>query len=153
MNAFSGIISTDLKTLHSNMISAMLYDDACTIPCTLNYGITKYEDCENCSYDSIGQKSANRYVSGGPVPFPFGTICPMCDGRGKRGVETSESINLMVIWNYKEFINVGTVYTGADDMIQVITFDENIPHSHVVLAILILYPVFLKGLDKCLKLM
>ena len=127
MNPFSGIIGTNLKTLYSNAISAMLYNDACTIKSTLHYGITKYENCQNCLYDPIGQKSSNKYQSGGPVPFPFGSICPVCDGRGKRGVETTETIYVMVIWDYKDFFNVGTVNTGSNDMIQILTFDENTP--------------------------
>jgi len=127
MNAFSGIINSDFKNLFNNAISALLYDDSCTLPCTLYYGVTKYEDCVNCVYDPIGQKSSNRFQDGGPVPFPFGSICPMCNGNGKKPVETSEDINLMIIWNIKEFVNFGTVNDGTDDMIQTITFATNTP--------------------------
>ena len=51
----------------------------------------------------------------------------MCGGNGKTPVETKEDINLMVIWNTKEFINFGTVNDGQEDMIQTVTFDENTP--------------------------
>lgn len=125
-NLFSGIITSEFKQLFNDAISALLYDSACTLSCTLYYGITKHEACANCVYDSIGQKSANRYQDGGPAPFPFGTICPMCDGRGKRGVESTEDINLMVIWNYREFIDVGTINNPAGT-IQTLTFDEHTP--------------------------
>lgn len=126
MNPFSGIISTKLKTLYNNAISALLYDESLTVPCTIYYGITKYEDCANCVYDSIGQKSANRYQAGGPAPFPFGTICPMCNGRGKRGVETTDTLNMMIIWDSTQFMPVGTVNKN-EGMIQTITFESNTP--------------------------
>ena len=126
VNLFSGIISADFKQLFNDAISALLYDSACTLPCTVYYGVTKYEDCANCIYDPIGNKSSNRFQSGGPVPFPFGTICPMCGGNGKRGVETSESLNMMVIFDAKQFVNIGTI-ANPDGMIQVITFSDRAP--------------------------
>ena len=125
-NPFSGIISSDFKQIFTNAISALIYDDACTVPCTLYYGVTRYEDCVNCIYDPIGRKSSNKFQDGGSVPFPFGSICPMCNGQGKRGVESSEDLNLMVIWDYKQFMNVGTV-ENPDGMIQTMTFAENTP--------------------------
>jgi len=126
-NPFSGIISTELKALHTNMISSLLYNDALTLPCVLYYGVTKYEDCNNCVFDVIGNKSANKHQSGGPIPFPFGSICPMCNGQGKRGIESTENLNLMIIWDNKQFIDAGTVNDASDDLIQIITFDENLP--------------------------
>lgn len=125
-NNFSGIISSDFKQIFTNAISALLYDDALTQPCKLFFGVTRYQDCANCVYDPIGQKSSNRFQDGGPVPFPFGTICPMCNGNGKRPIETSEDIKLMIIWDHKEFMNAGTV-NNPDGMIQTVTFASNIP--------------------------
>ena len=56
MNNFSGIINSDFKSLFKDAISALLYDDALTVPCKIYYGVTKYQDCTNCVYDPIGQK-------------------------------------------------------------------------------------------------
>jgi hypothetical protein len=123
MNIFSGIISSDFKQLFTDAISALLYDDSCTFACTLYYGITKYQDCNNCVYDPIGQKSSNRFQSGGSLPFPFGSICPMCDGRGKKGVEATENIKLMVIFDSKQFVNIGGV-ANPEGVIQVLTFSD-----------------------------
>jgi len=125
-NIFSGIISPQIKNVFENAISAMMYDDGCTIPCTLYYGVTKYDDCVNCVYDPIGRKSANRFQDGGHIPFPFGSICPMCNGAGKKPVESTEDMNLMVIWEQKEFFNVGTVNTPDGD-IQTLTFADRTP--------------------------
>ena len=73
VNPFSGIVDDSFKSLFSNAITAILEDDALTVSCTLDYGVTRYESCVNCLYDPIGQKSSNRFQHGGPVPFPFGT--------------------------------------------------------------------------------
>jgi len=115
-----------MKTLYTNVFSALLYDDSITVPCTIKYSATKFEVCENCIYDNIGQKSANKFRPGGPIPFSFGGICPMCNGTGKRSSESSENLNLMIIWDYKEFIGVGTV-NNPEGMIQTITFIANTP--------------------------
>ena len=125
-NPFSGIINDQLKTLHTNMISSLLYNDALTWECRLYYGITKYEDCTNCIYDAVGRKSANKYQDGGAIPFPFGSICPMCNGNGKRGVESYEDMSLMIIWDSKQFINTGTVNDDSSDLIQTVTFSTNL---------------------------
>ena len=126
MNNFSGIINSDFKSLFKDAISALLYDEALTVPCKIYYGVTKYQDCTNCVYDPIGQKSSNRFQDGGPVPFPFGTICPVCNGDGKKPVETTEDIKLMVIWDEKQFMNAGTV-NNPEGSIQTMTFSNNIP--------------------------
>ena len=98
VNPFSGIIDNNFKTVFNNAISAMLDDDALTIGCTLSYGVTRYDDCPNCVYDPIGRKSSNRFQDGGPVPFPYGGVCPLCNAAGRKGVETTEDINVAVIF-------------------------------------------------------
>ena len=118
VNPFSGIIDSSLKSVFNNAISALLENDALTIPCTLEYGITKYEDCVNCLYDPIGQKSSNRFQGGGPVPFPFGGICPLCNGNGKKPVTSSENVNLAVIFEPKQFLEMSTPVNTADGYIQ-----------------------------------
>lgn len=52
-----------------------------------------YEDCDNCVFDVIGQKSSGRYKNGGPAPFNFGH-CPICKGEGVKAVEDTEIIKL-----------------------------------------------------------
>lgn len=126
VNLFSGIISPAFKQLYTDAISSLFYDDACTVPCTISYGTTRYESCVNCVFDAVGQKSANKFQDGGPIPFPFGGICPMCNGDGKRAVETTEDINLMVVWDTKQFMNASTVNI-AEGTIQTITFMKNAP--------------------------
>ena len=118
VNPFSGIIDSSFKSVFNNAISALLEDDSLTIACTLEYGITKYEDCVNCLYDPIGQKSSNRSQHGAPVPFPFGTICPLCNGDGKKPVTSSENVNLAVIFEPKQFLEMSAPVNTADGYIQ-----------------------------------
>ena len=118
LSPFSGIIDSNFKTLFNNAIFAILEDDALTIPCTLEYGVTKYENCTNCVYDPIGRKSANRYQDGGPAPFPFGTICPFCNGNGRRPLTSSENVKLAVIFEPKQFLEINTPVNTADGFIQ-----------------------------------
>ena len=52
---------------------------------------------ENCSCtDTIGQKPSGRASHGGPIPIPNLTGCPFCGGSGKREVEQSEIIQLLI---------------------------------------------------------
>ena len=118
VNPFSGIVDDSFKSLFNNAITAILEDDALTVSCTLDYGVTRYESCVNCLYDPIGQKSSNRFQHGGPVPFPFGTICPLCSGGGKRPITSSENVNLAVIFEPRQFLEMSTPVNTADGYIQ-----------------------------------
>jgi hypothetical protein len=56
----------------------------------------------NCIYDPIGQKSSNRYRSGGPAPFQIGN-CPMCNSVGKLQSEEHATIKMTIDWRPKNF--------------------------------------------------
>ena len=56
VNPFSGIVSSEFKEVFNNAISALVDASGVAIPCTLYYGVTKYEACANCVYDPIGKK-------------------------------------------------------------------------------------------------
>ena len=105
--AFSDIITEDLKDTFDDGIKAMLESTGVTTPCRLNFGTTKYVLCDNCIYDPIAKKSANRYLTGGPAPFSNKQICPVCGGAGRIDKESNEEINLMVIWDMKSWIDIG----------------------------------------------
>jgi hypothetical protein len=118
VNPFSGIINSAFKDIFNNAISAVLDNDSLAIPCTLSYGVTKYEACANCTYDPIGQKSSNRFQNGGPVPFPFGGVCPLCNGIGRKPLITYENVFLGVVFEPREFLDIGTPVNTADGYIQ-----------------------------------
>lgn len=104
-NPFTGIITAEFKALHKYMIDALLEDTALTIPCKLIYGDTDITPCNNCIFDPIANRSANRYKDGGPNEFADGQICPHCGGVGFTSNEASETVYLIVIWDYKKFVN------------------------------------------------
>lgn len=93
-NPFSGIITPALKTTFNNMIDALLEEGACTVPCTLVFGGQKFVACSNCA--------GGIYVPGGPIPFPNGKICPLCNNKPIQ-VEETEEVHLMVIFDSKKW--------------------------------------------------
>jgi hypothetical protein len=127
VNPFSGIIDSNFKAIFNDAISAILENGALTIGCTLEYGITRYENCVNCVFDPIGRKSSNRFQDGGPVPFPFAGICPLCNGAGKKPIVTSENVNLAVIFEPREFLGISTPVNTADGFIQTLAKKELTP--------------------------
>lgn len=102
-NQFSGIITTAFKTLFTNAIDALLEDTALTVPCRLIFTNTTFEECPNCLYDTMSQRSSNIYQSGGPIEFTQG-VCPYCHGIGRIASDNTKNLNLMVIWDYKQWI-------------------------------------------------
>ena len=115
---FSSIDYSGLQTIFDSAIGSMIDSDACTVPCTLEFGVTRYDDCNNCVYDPIGKKSSNVYEAGGPVPFPFGGICPVCNGLGKKPVISTEDIKVIIVYNPKEFVNYDTSVNVQEGTIQ-----------------------------------
>ena len=61
-NPFSGIITSDFKTLFTNMIDALLEDAALTVPCQLTYEGTKWTLCPNCLLSPVTSKSSYNFV-------------------------------------------------------------------------------------------
>jgi hypothetical protein len=121
-NPFAGIITAELKTLHKNMIDALLEDDALTVRCVLHYA-SKFTDCPNCRINNVLGKSANIYVAGGPVPFSHG-ICPYCQSKGKIQEPQNETFYLMPIWESKGWYNVPTENIDVQTMSKITTFDN-----------------------------
>ncbi len=71
--------------------------------CKLVYPSVK-TDCPNCVFDPTTNRSTGRYKTGGPRPFPNGTICPVCRGAGRLDSTETDIIRMLCKWNPKEFI-------------------------------------------------
>jgi hypothetical protein len=125
-NPFSGIITEGFKDLFENAISALLEDKSLVLDCELIFGITRYDDCPNCIFSTVSQSSSGRYKTGGPIPFIFGEVCPVCDGAGRFPIESKENINMMVIWDVKNFINVAADVVIPQGSVQTITYFDRI---------------------------
>lgn len=121
--SFNNLPFNKLKNLFNDAINSLFSTDALKVSCTLEYSATKFNDCPNCIYDNIGRKSSNRFQAGGSIPFPFGQICPVCNGEGKIANESSENVDLLVIHEPKQFIG-GLPANLLDGTIQVIAKRE-----------------------------
>jgi hypothetical protein len=86
-------LTTDIKTVTSQALDDLMTELGKN--CQLIYP-PKWAACVNCVFDPIGQKSSNRWVNGGPAPFPEGSVCPVCNGAGQRAEETTETIKMLV---------------------------------------------------------
>lgn len=96
--------------------------------------------CDNCVYDPIGKKSKNVYSNGGPIAFPYGSICPVCGGAGMTAAEIHEEIiRVIVHWNPKKYLNtkldnvrlangVISIKGHIDDMPKIRKMDYFVPH-------------------------
>ncbi len=89
--------------------------------CRVRYP-SKIEDCPNCVFDPIGNKSSNRYQAGGPAPFPNGGVCPGCMGTGKRETEVFETIKMIVEWNPKDVKNFSIHVDQPDGVVKTTTY-------------------------------
>lgn len=114
MSDFTGLITDEFKQLHADMITELV--TSCTVECQLIYGQTLFEDCPNCLYDPIGNKSSNRYQTGGPAPFTG--ICPICFGQGKIPNEQTTDIDLVIIYDYKSWVPTGIKYESPFGYVQ-----------------------------------
>jgi len=105
-NPFDNLINAEFKNTFKYAIQATI--DGFAIPCRIVYPYTKYEACD-CVGSDIGNTSSNRHITGAPVPFHSIQGCSLCDGSGKRPVETVENVDLAVIFDYKQFIKIADI--------------------------------------------
>ena len=86
-------LSNDIKQIAQNAIDDLI--DQLGKDCLLSYPPFP-ELCNNCILDPIGNKSSNHWTNGGPIPFPNGGICPLCNGDGYHYKEVTKSIKLLI---------------------------------------------------------
>ena len=86
-------LSNDVKTIAQNAIDDLI--DQLGKDCLLLYPPLP-EPRNNCILDPIGNKSSNHWFNGGPMPFPNGSICPMCNGGGFHFKEMTKPIKLLI---------------------------------------------------------
>lgn len=96
-NPFANIITSEMKTLHKNMIDALLENSALTVPCRIIYEGDKYDDISGTNdFDPIGSKPASVYNHGGPR---FSN-----SGEDTELDSATEIIYLAVIWDFRDWI-------------------------------------------------
>jgi hypothetical protein len=125
-NIFSGIITPEFKAIFTDAIDSLLETGALTWPCRLIFGDTQFTVCPNCIPDPVTRKSSNKYNGTGPRPFNDGQICPMCNGQSRIPTDNTEDIDIMVIFDSKQFINFGQMKSLGGGKLNV-----NSPQSYV----------------------
>lgn len=112
-NPFTSIFTPAFHNTFTNAIDALLSNCALTTPCRLIFGNSRFIQCTNCQ--------GGIYKPGGPVYFPRGKVCPLCNGKASFTVEAVEDVYLMVNFDTKKFTQMDGAekYPGfADDMAQ-----------------------------------
>lgn len=96
-----------LKNVFNSSIDELLSTNGLVVPCLLRYSdMGKDTVCPNCIFDPISRLSGHKYNGTGPISFPTGSICPVCQGEGTIvGSAKTENINMAVIFDSKYFLN------------------------------------------------
>lgn len=69
--------------------------------CTLYYP-PRAMPCTNC-VPGPGNAPSVRWRSGGPTPFPDGSLCPLCNGKNQLFEEITEPIKMLCAWSPKDW--------------------------------------------------
>jgi len=99
-------LTDDIKRIATDAFDDLL--DTLGRQCRLYYP-PKSIRCENCSLSLVGGKPSNKYLHGGPQPFPLGSLCPACGGNNIIMTEVYTDINLLItedIAKYKKLENI-----------------------------------------------
>lgn len=102
-------------------MDSLLGQEGLSTEVIFTYDSNKKRLCPNCIFDVNLKKSANKYKTGGPLPFNLGRICPYCNGAGYDSDSTSSTGYLAVVWDYRKWINPPPDIAQADGMIQTIS--------------------------------
>lgn len=119
-------LSAEIKQIAKDAIDDLI--DQLGKDCLLVYPSVP-EKCVNCIADFVGNKSSNHWTSGGPIPFPNGSICPMCDGEGFHFKEITKPIKLLISNNPSQwFIKVPSNVVIPDGSIQTKGYVRDLPN-------------------------
>lgn len=114
------MINSTFNQIFVDNINRMFGTDGLSRPCKLVSENRKKTQCPNCIIDPISGKSSGRYKTGGDINFPYGQLCPVCNGVGFLRNKSEHTIDLLVIYEYKKFINFNTNLNIPDGTIQII---------------------------------
>lgn len=107
-------IPADFFNDYNEVIDEFLSNDFISYDHTIYYPAKKVA-CSNCTVSNFGGISKNKYRSGGPAPFSFGS-CPLCGGNGVKEEESTDTIRTRVYWEKKDWIKRGGVDIPNSDV-------------------------------------
>jgi hypothetical protein len=119
------IISQQFKDLYKTFIDEMLRANSLSVACKLIHEGSVFDECINCVTDPISHKSANIYKTGGPLAFADFQICPYCRGLGGVYKEAFDILDLLVVFDYKYWINFNSKIHSPDGLVQTISKFED----------------------------
>jgi hypothetical protein len=92
----------------------------------LNFNPVK-DQCRNCYFDSIRQRSTGIYRTSpvGPRPFARGRKCPWCKGRGYEETVQQKCIKCLIKWNPRELKDYGLSVSDKTDIVMFKTYAYN----------------------------
>lgn len=116
-------LTNQVKSVAQNAIDSLI--DQLGKDCLLIYPPTPIA-CPNCIPDPIGNKSSNKWITGGPMEFYNGP-CPVCNGEGVRYDNHTETIRQLISSEpSKFFIKPPAGIQIPDGMIQCKTYFSHI---------------------------
>lgn len=101
-----GLISDEIRATAQNAIDALMApveDGGLGKHCRLLFD-SKKTKCPNCGFDAANKRSNNHYKPGGPQPFPDGSLCPVCMGKGVTEIPVTRDIIMLCNWNAKSWL-------------------------------------------------
>jgi hypothetical protein len=121
------IINNELKNVFKSFIDELLRENSLSLPCKLIYETSSFVECVNCNLDPISHKSINTYKNNGPIFFSDGQICPYCRGLGGIYEQAYDIKNLLVLFDYKYWVNFDSKIYNSQGTIQTINKLEDYP--------------------------
>jgi len=121
-------ITPEYKQLFNSMIDSLLEEGGLTLPCKFVYENSLKTECPNCEIDPMSGTSSNIYkINVDGIVFTDGSVCPICNGVGYTINKSEELINLMVVFNYKNWINFDIKINSPEGMIQTVCSIDLLP--------------------------
>lgn len=115
------IIDNQFKNTFKIFIDELLRFNSLSLPCKLIYEGSNFQECVNCYVDPISHRSSNRYKVGGPLNFVDGQICPYCRGLGGIYEQAYDIKDLLIIFDYKYWVNFNSKIHSPDGLVQTIS--------------------------------
>lgn len=115
------MLNSTIKQMYKSQIDSLFGSDRLSLPCKLISKDNKKTQCPNCIVDPITGRSSGRYKTGGPISFPYGQLCPVCNGIGFSFNVNETTIDLLVVYDYRKWINFNANTGIPDGMIQTIS--------------------------------
>lgn len=117
------LLSTSIRNGSRNAFDSLIVTFGKTSRLILPPKITY---CDNCKIDPIGKKSSNIWINGGPAPFPNGSLCPMCEGKGTIAQEVYYDVTMLIQEDPTKFEKIFSV-NFPDGAIQTKCFITELP--------------------------